>query len=101
MVDRDRKLTRREFMATSGALGAGAVLASTVGRADAAEDKAMPTRVFGKTGVEIPILTMGTALQASPNMRDLTTGPKCWVNVTRVLGPPAVAQPFTMTRWPR
>jgi len=62
----DKKLTRREFIATTGAVGAGAVLASTVGPSAAAEKKSMPTRVFGKTGVEIPILTMGTAFPLTP-----------------------------------
>mgnify|MGYP003333978679 CR=1 FL=1 len=66
MRDKDKKLTRREFIAASGAIGAGAVLASAVGRAEAAEDKPMPKRVLGKTGVEIPILTMGTALPVTP-----------------------------------
>ena len=45
--------------------------------------------------------TRGTALQASPNIKLRTTGPTWEVNATRVAGPPAVAQPLTMTRWSR
>lgn len=62
------KITRREFLATSGALGAGAVLAGTAGLAVAEESKAvaMPTATLGKTGVVVPILGMGTALPVTP-----------------------------------
>ena len=66
MRKEDNKLTRREFIAATGAVGAGAVLASAVGPVAAAEEKVMPTRLFGKTGVKIPILTMGTAFPLTP-----------------------------------
>lgn len=78
MRKEDSKLTRREFIAATGAVGAGAVLASAVGPVAAAEEKVMPTRTFGKTGVKIPILTMGTSFPVTPPLLNaaLTEGIK-------------------------
>ncbi len=69
-----KRLSRREFMVTTGAVGAGAVLASAVGQVEAAEKKVMPTRIFGKTGVEIPILTLGTAFPITPPLVNVALG---------------------------
>ena len=54
----------------------------------------------GRGDHERGFFTRGTALQASPNIKLRTTGPTWAVNATRVAGPPAVAHPLTMTRWP-
>ena len=57
--------------------------------------------VRGRGDHFLGFLIRGTALHASPNMRLRTTVPMRWVKATSVAGPPAVAHPFTMTRWSR
>jgi hypothetical protein len=51
-------LTRRRFLETSGALGLGALLAPSR-LAAAAEPPKVPRRPFGKTGIEVPVLSLG------------------------------------------
>ncbi|MCI0492475.1 MAG: aldo/keto reductase [Planctomycetes bacterium] len=60
--EEQNQFTRRDFLVTTGAalsLSAGAALA---GEQPTAKDKpTLPTRILGKTGVEVPILGIGTA----------------------------------------
>ena len=68
------KLSRREFFKTAGAVGGGSLLAATGALAQATGDAPvpasgnpqMPTRPFGKTGVQVPSLSLG-------GMFDITT----------------------------
>ncbi len=64
---RKEQITRREFLATSGAIGAGAVLAGAgLAGAEVSKAAAMPISTLGKTGVKVPILGMGSALPVTP-----------------------------------
>ena len=73
MSDQKSCHTRRDFFRKVGAFGAGAVVASAGSRTMAAETGAtetktsamVPTRPFGKTGVEVPILSLGGVLDPS------------------------------------
>ena len=59
MANRDR-ISRREFLETSGlALGAAALPASTARAADAAAPGDLARRTLGRTGVSVPMLAMG------------------------------------------
>ncbi len=66
------KLDRRNFLKTIGASGLGVVLAAGKVKADANEPNApkeekftqVPKRVLGKTGVEVPVLSLGTMFNA-------------------------------------
>lgn len=70
MMSKNEKInSRRRFLKTAGALGAGSMLASLVPLANAAEQNSskskiemIPTRVFGKTGVPVSILALGGVL---------------------------------------
>ena len=56
-----KDVTRREFIKTTGAVTAGAILAPTVACASSPYDsKGLPTTILGSTGVRIPILIIGT-----------------------------------------
>jgi len=52
-------LSRREFFKIAGAAGAGSLVASTENSAGAAAPAKVPTRPFGKTGVNVSILSLG------------------------------------------
>ena len=58
-------LSRRDFLVTTGAAGAAVALAGgpalAAERSAADDKKSLPKRVLGKTGVEVPILGIGTA----------------------------------------
>ena len=57
----NKNLTRRNFIKTTGALTAGAILAPTVACSTSPFDsKGLPTTILGKTGVRIPLLVFGT-----------------------------------------
>lgn len=59
-----RGMSRREFVCRSGALAGGAILATRAAQAAApaaALHDAIPTRVLGKTGVQVTTMTLGTA----------------------------------------
>ena len=87
MSGKEKKLSRRDFLRAAGALGAGSVLltpaaiASTGGSQPKAPPipkfkpqpkpapvaQRMPTRVFGKTGVNVPILSLGGVFDITTN----------------------------------
>jgi uncharacterized protein len=67
MQAKQKGMTRRSFMKTAGAAGLGAALTSVTGKdpagaapaAKAAEIAAVPTRPFGRSGIAVPILSLG------------------------------------------
>jgi len=64
MQDKATAISRRTFIKTAGAAGLGSVIAPHVGsdRAQAAtpaEAAAVPKRPFGRSGIEVPILSLG------------------------------------------
>ncbi|MDR2805356.1 MAG: aldo/keto reductase [Dysgonamonadaceae bacterium] len=62
-------MNRRQFLSISALAGAGAVVAPQVTLASAnakKEEKKIPTRILGKTGMEIPILSMGVMRADNP-----------------------------------
>ncbi len=52
-------MTRRDFLAATGALGLGSILGPSLLSGAEAPRPAMPRRLFGKTGVSVPILGLG------------------------------------------
>lgn len=57
---KNKNLTRRDFIKTTGAVTAGVIVAPTVAFASNAFDsKELPTTILGKTGVRIPLMVMG------------------------------------------
>jgi len=62
MTSKNNKYSRRDFLKTAGVAGAGAVIAPHLTKSNAfGENKnmAVPTRPFGKTGISVPILSLG------------------------------------------
>ncbi len=60
MTDTKRDYSRREFLKTTGAAGAGLLAASAFPAALAAQEpERVSTRPFGKTGVQVAILSLG------------------------------------------
>ncbi len=56
-----RDFTRRDFIKTTGAVTAGAILAPTIGcSSNPYDSKQMPTTILGSTGVRIPKMIIGT-----------------------------------------
>jgi len=69
MSSNKKSQSRRTFLKAVGTAGAGALLAPLNSSAAAAEDAAtMPTRPFGKSGVQVPILSFGGSLDTSMSM---------------------------------
>jgi len=57
---KNKNLTRRDFIKTTGAVAAGVILAPTIaGAASPFDSKGLPTTMLGKTGVRIPLMVMG------------------------------------------
>ena len=66
MNEKQSGLTRRAFLKTAGATGAASALALNNLPALASNEAiAVPTRPFGKTGIEVPILGFGTSLHVA------------------------------------
>jgi predicted aldo/keto reductase-like oxidoreductase len=73
MSKTDGKSTRRTFLKTVGAVGAGSIFAATAPFVAAADKdggsnsvaQTIPRRSFGKTGVDVPILSLGGVLKIS------------------------------------
>lgn len=69
----DRKSTRRTFLQTVGAMGVGSMVAAMAPFVNAADrysaknsaPRTVPKRPFGKTGVDVPILSLGGVLRTS------------------------------------
>ena len=59
----DYRISRRDFFKIAGTVAAGSVVAPLKSAADLPDQSAsMPTRPFGKTGVNVPILSFGGSL---------------------------------------
>ncbi len=68
MSDHKKSWSRRDFLKTAGLAGAGSFLAPLVNEAEAVnEPNQIPRRPFGKTGVKVPILSLGGTLDLSAN----------------------------------
>ena len=73
MSEIEIKTSRRSFIKSVGAIGAGSLLASLAPMVDAADKNSskkadlqtLPTRLFGKTGVNVSILSLGGVLGMS------------------------------------
>jgi len=67
-MEREKEtLSRREFLATSAAAGAGVLLPGALTPA-AARAREMPTKVLGKTGERVSALGFGSALDVTPQL---------------------------------
>jgi len=73
---RDKDLSRRGFLSAAAAVGAGALLGAAKssfaqdavgGATEKAETPVVPTRPFGKTGVSVPILSVGGTINTIEN----------------------------------
>jgi aryl-alcohol dehydrogenase-like predicted oxidoreductase len=60
-------ITRRRFLQTSAALGAGAMLLPAISWADA-PGASIPRRKFGRTGVDVPALGLGCMFDITENL---------------------------------
>ena len=66
MSSKKHRWSRRDFLKTAGAAGLGSMLAHFNRLAEATDETPkMPTRPFGKTGVDVPILAFGGSLDTS------------------------------------
>lgn len=89
MAENKHSISRRNFFKTAGAVGAGSLLSpfESLTAAQAKSDlnelppKVVPTRPFGKTGVDVPILGLGHAFACSSNLllkQSLNMGIRLW-----------------------
>ena len=76
MAERKHNLSRRDFIKRAGAAGVGSALIplTTLTRADSSSatgtqaEKVIPTRSFGKTGVNVSVLSLGGVLKPSDQL---------------------------------
>jgi predicted aldo/keto reductase-like oxidoreductase len=69
MTDSNRIVSRRDFLKTATAAGAASIIGVLGNPATASQPQAtMPTRPFGKTGIDVPILSFGGSLNTSLSM---------------------------------
>ena len=91
MKEKHSKINRRNFLKTMGASGLGSVLASTKVTAEPNEPNApekqqeakfpqVPRRKLGKTGVEVPVLSLGMMFNVVDNQMVLRSTLKWGVN---------------------
>ncbi len=77
MSEKEKKDSRRTFLKAAGAIGAGSIIATLapfVNASDKSSSKkippiTVPTRPFGKTGVDVSILSLGGVLGRSSSPR--------------------------------
>jgi predicted aldo/keto reductase-like oxidoreductase len=63
MAPTDKNWSRRDFLKAAGAAGVGSVMRPIESLAASSDEPlVMPTRTFGKTGVEVPILGLGGSM---------------------------------------
>ena len=68
MSTKNKCWSRREFLKTVGITGAGSLLVPAVHLAEAADPSLqVPQRPFGKTGVKVPILSLGSTANIGSN----------------------------------
>ena len=62
-------LSRRDFLKAAGTVGVGSIFAAFTPVTEASEGpKTIPTRPFGKTGIDVPILSFGGSLDTSMSL---------------------------------
>ena len=61
-MPQELSVTRRDFLKLTGAAAVGSIISSIDPAAIAAEPTPVPTRSFGNTGIEVPILSFGGSL---------------------------------------
>jgi aryl-alcohol dehydrogenase-like predicted oxidoreductase len=90
-------ISRRNFLKTAGAVGAGSLLlpldSLTAAQAESnskePRSKIVPTRPFGKNGVDVPILCLGHAFGMSSNLllkQAINMGVRLWDTASNYLG---------------
>ncbi len=90
-------ISRRNFLKTTGAVGVGSLLSSFASLSDTCANSKtdesqltfVPTRPFGKTGVDVPILCLGAAFGMSSNLflkQALNMGVRLWDTASTYLG---------------
>ena len=90
-------ISRRKFLKTAGAVGAGSLLlplnsltaAQAKSNSKEAKLKVVPTRPFGKSGVDVPILCLGSAFGMSSNLflkQAFNMGVRLWDTASTYLG---------------
>jgi hypothetical protein len=68
MSAKNKCWSRRDFLRTIGITGAGSLLAPAMPLAGAADEiLQVPERPFGKTGVSVPILSLGSTVDITSN----------------------------------
>jgi uncharacterized protein len=81
MLRKKHDPSRRDFLKAAGAAGVGSVVAAFNPLAEASEQPAaMPVRPFGKTGVKVPILSMGGMFDIGSNLLMMKQALKWGVN---------------------
>ena len=96
-VDEKNSISRRSFLKTTGAVGVGSLLPSFTSLSDAdaksetddSQPKVVPTRPFGKTGVDVPILCLGNAFGFFSNQllkHALNMGVRMWDTASMYYG---------------
>ena len=69
MLIEKHNLSRRDFLKTTGAVSAGSILTAFNSLTEASErPRKMPTRPFGKTGINVPILAFGGSLDTAMSL---------------------------------
>ncbi len=90
-------ISRRNFLKTAGALGAGSLLlpldsltaAKAGSNSKESKSKVVPTRPFGRTGVDVPILCLGHAFGLTSNLlikQAFNMGVRLWDTASTYLG---------------
>jgi len=69
MSQKENRLSRRDFLKTAGIAGIGAAVATPARRLAAASDEQnmIPTRPFGRSGIDVSILSLGGMFNISAN----------------------------------
>ena len=68
MSQKENHWSRRDFLKAAGTAGLGAMAAPVNKLANASDErKIIPSRPFGRTGVEVPILSVGGTMDLSAN----------------------------------
>ena len=89
MAEKKGSISRRNFLKTAGAVGVGSLLtpldslteAQASSEIASSSQKVVPTRPFGKTGVDVPILCLGSAFGRSSDLllkQSLSMGVRFW-----------------------
>ena len=97
MSNNKGSISRRNFLKTAGAVGVGSLLlpldSLTVAQAESnskeSKSKTVPKRPFGKTGVDVPILCLGSAFAYTSNLlkkQALNTGVGLWDTAANYIG---------------